>query len=678
MAEDDQYAAVVPISFIWLDDSVESRSDTRGTAKDIQKLVNGQLKTFVDSDECVHYMISDVTEQRIVLIISNKLGPNVVPLIYNLTQIETIYVYCGNRSIAEQWAKAELKVGNIFTKKDLLLAQIRDDVYKFTADDVIPISAFQLQEKENSLQKLSPGSAKFIWYQVTMSVLLLMARHFSPQKEMVDEAIAYYHKNKAQKEKIYEFAETYQEGNVLLWYTSDTFVYRLLNKALRSQNTDIIFKFRLFISHLHNQINQLYQQYLATHQGGQLTVYRAQMMSMEEIEFLAKNVNGIIAMNTFLSTTQLLNVVEMYLNPNGPSRDNPHEQAVLFTIHISDINQDTTPFAFISRYSCIPDEAEVLFTINALFSVQSVTKNGNIWHVCLQLSKQQNQQQKDFSQYMMNAIGPEPSPTVFGWFLFRMNDFDKAERYAHYIIQQPIEETEKAAAYNLLGLIYKDRKNYEKAVEFYKQAIDFYDNSERFGSSQIIAIHHNLSLAYLAADDIRLAEDHRRIADRLLNGAYVEKDPLLIGMSKSLEGKLAVACGEYPKALENLERALQEKKKTLPLTRQSIAALIHEMGVIHEKMNDDTKALRCFEEAADMNEKSLTIDYLELGECLADAARIRYKRREYEAALKQFEKALKIITSATVEDLDIITEILKCIKDIKDIVDPLPPPAESK
>ena len=194
----------------------------------------------------------------------------------------------------------------------------------------------------------------------------------------------------------------------------------------------------------------------------------------------------------------------------------------------------------------------------------------------MELSSQQNEQQKELSQYMIDVVGLDSSPTVFGWLLYRMSDFDRAERYAQYIIQQRLDETEKAAAYNLLGLIYSDRKNYKKSIEYYQQAIEIHGDCVRFVGPQIIAIHYNLSLAHLVDGDNRLAEDQRRIVDKLL--------------------------AEYH----------------------------------------------------------------------ANLGRLRYERKEYELALEQFERSLKITTDATHEDRNIITELLRCIKEINNIIDPLP------
>lgn len=673
MERGEQHAADIPIIYVWLDDTLKTTNRSQSMAIQIQELVNGRLHTYTESDDCVDDITYDEITQRIYLIVSNKIGAKLVPVIHNFSQIETIYVYCGNQQAAESWSKPYSKVRKIFTKEKPLLDQIRADVRKYVAeDDVAPMSVFHLTEKENSLQNLSPDSAKFMWFQALMSVLLMMASHFDSKKEMVDEARMFYHGNSREQKLINRFEKEYCPERVFFWYTSNSFVYRLLNRSLRTQNIEIIYKFRFFINDLHNQIQQLYQKYLATNKETQLTVYRGQLMSIDEIRFLEKNINELISMNAFWSTSRSRAVAELFLNPDGPSPDKPSEHSVLFIIHVQDINEDTTAFAFIHEYSCNPNEHEVLFTINSVFKIESVKQKGHIYYVHLQLISRQDEKRKDLTKYLINAVGSNFPAVVFGWFLYRMGDFNRAKRYINYIIQRPLEQTEKAAAYNLLGLIYNDWKKYDKAVEYYLKAIEIYDDSERFGSPQTIAIHYNLALAHLANGDIRLADDHRRVFDKLLAGTHITNDALLSAMSADLRGKIVTASGNPVEALRNLEVSLQEKKKALPSNHPSIASTMHEIGVLHAKSGNDTKAIALLEQAIKIGEQSLSADHFDLAEYHADLGRVRYKRQEYKLALEQFQRALRIITGATQEDRDTITDLLKCIKEINDIIDPLP------
>ena len=208
MEEDDRPEITNPNVYIWLDVAFKTGKTNNDIAAEIKKIVSNHIQTFFEPDPCVDYMTDEAIGQKIYLIISNSLGQRVVPLIYNLPRIEAIYIYCGNKQAAESWATPNLKVRGIFTKKNPLLDQIRRDARTCVVEDAIPFTAFQPQEQGNSLHKLSPESAKFMWYRFLMSVLPLMAKHFDAKNEMVDEALKQYDDNELEKARIRKFAAT--------------------------------------------------------------------------------------------------------------------------------------------------------------------------------------------------------------------------------------------------------------------------------------------------------------------------------------------------------------------------------------------------------------------------------------------------------------------------------------
>jgi tetratricopeptide (TPR) repeat protein len=629
---------------VWLDSNIEKSRDDLDTRSLIRRMVRGHLLTFKDADQCLDHIFDKLTNQRIFFIVSNSFGPDAVSLIHDLPQIQTIYIYCRTRKIAEEWSKSYPKVSNIFTEKQTLLRQICDDIGAFDNDSDLPMSVFHLEEQQNSLQKLTEESAKFMWYQAILKVLQLMAKYCNSKDEMIAECRASYHNDEIERKKINEFVENYAPKKAFWWYTYDSFVYRLLNKALRTQNIEIIFKFRFFINDLNNEIQRLYRQYLTRHhQTDRLTIYRGQRMTMNEVELLKDNVNGIISMNSFLSGTTIRAIAEIFADTSDQCNEASPLQSVLFIIDVCNFDQDTTAFAFIQNYSCCQDEEEVLFTIGAIFKVESVKQENHIWHVHLQLNKQQNQQYKDLSSYMLKQIGSDPSPSTLGWFLYRMSEFNKAERYIQLLLKQlPPNDIEVANAHNLLGLIYKDLKRLSDSIQSYEKALDIYSHSNNPISSQVIAIHCNLGLAYLALEDDRSADDQQTQAEDKLFKSSLQNNPLLVAMVATLRGKIQISQGEYARAYENFQVALQRKKMKLPSDHPSIASSLNDMGIVQEKMRHYDKALNYFTQALKIRQNSLPPDHLDIAECFKNISRIHQQCKQPELASRHKELASKI------------------------------------
>ncbi|CAF1448832.1 unnamed protein product [Rotaria sp. Silwood1] len=108
------------------------------------------------------------------------------------------------------------------------------------------MSIFHLSERDKTLQELTNESITSIWYRLMFTVLQSMVKYGNAKDDMVEVCQACYYDNKAQNKKIIDFEKDYSPEKAVWWYTYDSFLYRLLNKALRTQNMEIIFKFRFF------------------------------------------------------------------------------------------------------------------------------------------------------------------------------------------------------------------------------------------------------------------------------------------------------------------------------------------------------------------------------------------------------------------------------------------------
>ncbi|CAF1152058.1 unnamed protein product [Adineta steineri] len=564
MADNNVNGIVEYSDFFWLDTTIENSNPNRDTKSLLRQIARGRLKTFGDRDECVDSILDKLDTEKICLIISSSVGERVVPFIHEWPQIQTIYIYCSNRQRAEEWTQPYTKITGIFTDKKTFLNKICDDAGAHGRDSELPMSVFHLEEKQNSLQNLTSESANFMWYQSILHVIPLMAKYCNSKTEMIRECRAKYHNDKIEKKKINDFEQNYKPEKAVWWYTYDSCIYGLLNTALRTQNTEIIFTFRFFINDLHNQILQLYKQYLESHSSitnHKLTVYRGQRMKIKEIHLLERSVKELISMNSFLSATTIKDLAEIFADTSDQSNEASPLQSVLFIINISNMTKDTTPFAFIQNFSCCRDEEEVLFSIGAIFKVVSVIQHQNKWHVNLELSRQQNELCQNLSEYMKKQTGSDPSPISFGWFLYRMSKFEKVERYANILLKElPENDKEIGNVYNLLGLMYKAMNRPALAVEYYKKAINIFGQHGLGKSSNVIAIHYNAGLAYLELGDNEKADEHQKQAEGKLVNSSKAHDPLLFAQTASLKAKIQAVNGDYTSAREKLEEALEKKR----------------------------------------------------------------------------------------------------------------------
>lgn len=105
--------------------------------------------------------------------------------------------------------------------------------------------------------------------------------------ELIDLCKKYYDGNVSQLNILDEFEHNYTPDKALWWYTRESFVCRLLNKALHVQNIDLLFLFRFFIRDIQRQLEQ-YQCSSSIH------IYRGQLMSIDELQMLKDSVGQFI------------------------------------------------------------------------------------------------------------------------------------------------------------------------------------------------------------------------------------------------------------------------------------------------------------------------------------------------------------------------------------------------
>jgi hypothetical protein len=178
------------------------------------------------------------------------------------------------------------------------------------------------------------------------------------------------------------FNQNYNSNSALQWYTTDSFLFRAINRALRSSDIEMMFKMRYFLIDLYTQLDKLYKQ---TQTLTNEKLYRGQIMSKNEFEYFEQLTGDIISINTFFSTTTSLQVALTFANASTYNQD---FLPIVFCIETNPHVQHKRPYANISRFSIYADEEEVLFAMGSLFRVERLDRMDNIPIIYLQMIDQ--------------------------------------------------------------------------------------------------------------------------------------------------------------------------------------------------------------------------------------------------------------------------------------------------
>ena len=94
---------------IWLDAAVNKSKENIEAQTKLRASIN-HLLTFEDEQGCLDYINTLPTDDRIVLIVSGRLGRSIVPEIVKFRQVISIYVYCIDKKGNEEWSSKFAKV----------------------------------------------------------------------------------------------------------------------------------------------------------------------------------------------------------------------------------------------------------------------------------------------------------------------------------------------------------------------------------------------------------------------------------------------------------------------------------------------------------------------------------------------------------------------------------------
>ncbi|CAF3605602.1 unnamed protein product [Rotaria sp. Silwood1] len=228
---------------VWLDANIDASNDDFKTSIQHLQHIVASITTFTNAQECVKFL-NDIKNEKIFMIVSGTLGQQIVPKVESWPQIDSIYVFCGNKSVHEQWAKKILKIKGVHTKIEHICEVLKID--RNRCDQAMISVSF------NGLDPL------FMYTQLLKETLLEIEDDDAKSiKDLVD--YCRLHED-IPKDEIKKFQSEYRDHTPIWWYTAETFIYPMLNRGLRIMDIDIILKMGFFIRHLHNHIAELHRE----------------------------------------------------------------------------------------------------------------------------------------------------------------------------------------------------------------------------------------------------------------------------------------------------------------------------------------------------------------------------------------------------------------------------------
>jgi tetratricopeptide (TPR) repeat protein len=497
------------------------------------------------------------------------------------------------------------KIVEIFTDQESLLASIRERM-DIVEKQTLAFSLFD--QKQKALKDLSKESASFIINQMLIYVLRQMSQDEQSKKEMLSMCCDYYQNNRHELKKIKEFEKTYNRQKAIEWYTDECFLYKLLNKALRTEDIELLYTFRFFIIDLCACIEEDSQH---LKDQGILTLYRGTQIPTEELRKLKDNVGKIISTNGYLSTSRNVNVSMQFIDHNSLMTG---FESVLFEIQ-ADPSLKKVIFADVAEKSQIEGEAEVLFNLNALFKIHYATFDSTlqIWNVKL-IATDEGAEKVDEYLTLSKQEMEECTPIIyFGRLLmYELGQVDRAGKYFNMLLKSlPSDHPDIAAVYNNIGNVYKAKNELNLALKNYEIAYEIRQRLFPPIHPHIAASLNNISIVHRAKGNFDIALDYLQETLKIDEINY-PGDHLRKAMTIANIGQIYGDKRDFDIALTYLSRALEMYKHVLPEQHAQIAMCLGTIAYVYKKKGSLELALDYYQQQLKMEEQCLPFDHPDL------------------------------------------------------------------
>jgi tetratricopeptide (TPR) repeat protein len=634
---------------VWLDASIDEvkNKDSIKTISKLREIID-TVRTFTNADDCIKF-IASISEGTTFMISSGALGQTTVPIVHDMGQVNTIYIFCGNKSRHEQWVKEWPKVKGVFTDIKPICEALKEAVQECNQDFTqISFVAKSDDAADKTFNELHPT---FMYTMILKEILLTI----DFKQEDIKKFASYCRTvHDYDRKEIDEIIREYREHTPIWWYTRDCFLYPLLNRVIRTMDVDGIIKLGFFLCDLHRQIERLhFEQFGGHHNSMPLTVYRGQVLSRADFDQLNSLKGGLFSFNNILSTSKDRQVSLKFashaigkLNMIG----------VLFVMAINP-STSSTPFADLRGISYFDEDAEIVFSTHTVFRIREIKQmdgTNRLWQIDLTLTID-----NDPELYALTErIREETLPNEGGWYrlgqlLIKMSLFNSALEVYNTLLEQTSVDSEKAklyqqiavakssqgeykeaiifseksleinsknlppnhpdiaTSYNNVGLLYTNMGDYAKALSTHEKALQIQQQSLPLNHPDLAFSYNNIGSVYEKMGECMQALSFQGKAFDMFQKTLPPNHPHLAA-SYDVLGKALNGMGECPKALTAHEKALQIRQTFLPSKHPDLAMSYHDIGKVYDNMGNYSKALSFYERALEIGQCSLPSDHPDL------------------------------------------------------------------
>jgi len=623
---------------IWLDENIHQNNENcRNSIMKLREVI-GTVDTFVDIDECIDF-VTDQMNETVVMVTSKKYIRQLLPLIPDLPQVKSIYILCQNQTVNTTCTYQCTKVKGIFIDVTSICEVIKQALKDHDQNEV----SISFANSKNGTTNVSKDNldCSFMYTEILKEILLTVEftdEHFTKFLTFCRTELSGKTRELKNVDKI---QQEYKQHTAIWWYTCETFLYSMLNRALRLMDIDTIVKVGFFVCDLHNQLTLLHAEQFNEHtSSNSFTVYRGQGLSQLDFDKMKENTNGLLAFNNFLSTTKDRRVSLKFIRRSVINTD---LVPILFIMHIDPMIR-RTPFANITDVSAIKGEEEILFSMHSVFRIRQIKKldsDNTIWEVVLTLTSQNDPQLHALTETVRKETKGSNGWHRLGKLMIKLAKLDQAEELYRSLLRKDEDLDTKADIVHQLGYIYSNQAKHEDAIAYYQTSLEIWKKCLPVNHPLLATSYSNIGNVYNRMGEFSKALEYYQTSLEILKKSLPADHPDLATSYNNI-GLVYDAIGEYLKALEYFQTSLEMRRKSLPVDHPDLATSYNNIGSVYDAIGEYLKALEYYQTSLEMRRKSLPVDHPDLATSYNNIGRAYDDMGEYSRALEYYEKSLEM------------------------------------
>ena len=574
---------------LWVDIRInEDDSNTQHVLEYWRAIVH-HVDLFTKTNDCVQFL-DRLKNEQVLVVTSGSLGEHFVKQIHDLPQVVAICIFSRNPDRHQSWANQWSKIKGVYNRITPICNVLRTAV-KQSNEDLTPISFITQSEscEEESMVDWNRFESSFIYIALFKRILIDMKHGPDEKQVIVKFCRTHYANNPIEFKIVKEFSRDYQHAKAIWWYTRECFLYQIINRALRLLESDVIVDMSFFIHDLHQQLQQLHHEQFSNYQGASLTFYRSQALLTESAKKLQEAKGGLIAFNSFLSTTTIKSVSLHFARQNA-LRDNM--VGILFVI-TADPKIGSAVFADVGKHSYAQTESEVMFSMHTIFRILDIVvldKEQRLFEVQLTLISEDDQELNQLVDRIEANIEGDIQGEECWKMLSNMKQLDKIAALFLALLKQEPSERDQGHYYQRLGAIKYMQADYNSALEYYERATSIREKILSPTNLALASSYGNIGSVYSAMEQYSRSLLYHRKA-LAIQQKTLPANHLLLASTYNYIGQGHLNSKEYSIAQANFEKALEIRERSLPEGHPDIQVCLKSIEDVKEILKKEAVSI---------------------------------------------------------------------------------------